>query len=859
MALFSTGLWADDVTLADIDFTSAAWTGKTFSQGNTTNYDLHNGIYFYSKNSDAAKQFSLSNNTTDGLTFPNNNMSSGNYYFCIPLSNINGEITVTWYHEYSSSKAKFNYVFVDGRETYVNANTNGSSGTGVSDSNNSDTQTSFTINATSDNHKGHLIIGRGGSGFTKIRRIVVTTPNAATYTVTYKSGDGTGDDVVDDDAKTVKTFATCGFTAPDGYEFKEWQDAGSNVVAEGATVSADMTLTAIYRLIPTKYTVTYSLNGASGDAPTETNKAENDVFTLAAAPTWAGYRFDGWLCSADGLVKAAGASYTMTAANTTFTAQWTEVDCKIYSFTGGIGAQTVQAAAATIDAGSMVITDSKGIIKLTPAAGETFKAGDVITISGIIGNTAKNYGVKISNAADAKSTLGTASVAGTTVPLVATTTLSADADYLYLCRADGTTTTLLTCEVHRSCAEGTAAGLAYTTAAVEKTMGDAAFTNALTNANSLVVSYGSSAPAVATVNANGQVTLVSAGSATITAYSAVQTKAGTLYAAGSASYTLTVNPAPTYTVTYNLNGGTGTTPTQAAQEAGAVFALHDGTTGITAPENKTFVKWKDQDDNLFNGGADYTMPAKNVTLTAQWAGDTYTVIYKDGETELDRETVEVGSHPIGIAEPTKQYYEFAAWQLSGSDIELDEVTGTKDAEVILIARWAVLYANSVDFTESIANLATYLSENNYFLASTSGVTLDNSNAYDTGLKMKSNEGNTLRFTVAANKRFTLTVGNISGMTIKINEGAAEAIVSGTDKDHLGVSYHESVNEQIVIITETSTAYNIIRSIIITDYGVVPTALDNTADEAKAVKFIENGMLIIEKNGVRYNAQGQVIK
>ena len=38
-----------------------------------------------------------------------------------------------------------------------------------------------------------------------------------------------------------------------------------------------------------------------------------------------------------------------------------------------------------------------------------------------------------------------------------------------------------------------------------------------------------------------------------------------------------------------------------------------------------------------------------------------------------------------------------------------------------------------------------------------------------------------------------------------------------------------------------------------------TALDNTADETKAIKRIENGMLIIEKNGVRYNAQGQVIR
>lgn len=38
-----------------------------------------------------------------------------------------------------------------------------------------------------------------------------------------------------------------------------------------------------------------------------------------------------------------------------------------------------------------------------------------------------------------------------------------------------------------------------------------------------------------------------------------------------------------------------------------------------------------------------------------------------------------------------------------------------------------------------------------------------------------------------------------------------------------------------------------------------TALDNTADEAKAIKRIENGQLVIYKNGVRYNALGAEIK
>lgn len=85
------------------------------------------------------------------------------------------------------------------------------------------------------------------------------------------------------------------------------------------------------------------------------------------------------------------------------------------------------------------------------------------------------------------------------------------------------------------------------------------------------------------------------------------------------SITVVYTTATTYTVTYNLNGGTGTTPTETSKTKDATFTLHNGTSSITAPTGKSFSQWKDQDDNLYNGGATYTMPAKNVTLTAQWS------------------------------------------------------------------------------------------------------------------------------------------------------------------------------------------------------------------------------------------------
>ena len=39
----------------------------------------------------------------------------------------------------------------------------------------------------------------------------------------------------------------------------------------------------------------------------------------------------------------------------------------------------------------------------------------------------------------------------------------------------------------------------------------------------------------------------------------------------------------------------------------------------------------------------------------------------------------------------------------------------------------------------------------------------------------------------------------------------------------------------------------------------PTAIENTENEVKAVKRIVNGVMVIEKNGMVYNAQGQIVK
>lgn len=78
------------------------------------------------------------------------------------------------------------------------------------------------------------------------------------------------------------------------------------------------------------FAVTYDAGtGAVKDGetlPTQADEAAGEKITLAAATALekSGYDFTGWLCDIDGVTYDAGAEYTMTAAATTFTAQWIE-------------------------------------------------------------------------------------------------------------------------------------------------------------------------------------------------------------------------------------------------------------------------------------------------------------------------------------------------------------------------------------------------------------------------------------------------------------------------------------------------------------------------------------------------------
>ncbi len=133
----------------------------------------------------------------------------------------------------------------------------------------------------------------------------------------------------------------------------------------------------------------------------------------------------------------------------------------------------------------------------------------------------------------------------------------------------------------------------------------------------------------------------------------------------------------TYTVSYELGDGDGT-PASFSKCQGETFTLHDGKEGVTAPDGKEFSKWKDQDDNEYAGSAEYTMPAKDVTLTAQWINEVvrYTITkgaYLNGDLTISPTKAGVGE-TVNIAATPSPGYAFVKWQIVKTS-DSEDITG----------------------------------------------------------------------------------------------------------------------------------------------------------------------------------------
>ena len=75
--------------------------------------------------------------------------------------------------------------------------------------------------------------------------------------------------------------------------------------------------------VPTKYTVTFNLNGATGTAPATQTIEDGKTATEPTAPTWTGYVFGGWYTDKDCTSANKWTFTTAVTSNITLYAKWT--------------------------------------------------------------------------------------------------------------------------------------------------------------------------------------------------------------------------------------------------------------------------------------------------------------------------------------------------------------------------------------------------------------------------------------------------------------------------------------------------------------------------------------------------------
>jgi uncharacterized protein (TIGR02145 family)/uncharacterized repeat protein (TIGR02543 family) len=149
---------------------------------------------------------------------------------------------------------------------------------------------------------------------------------------------------------------------------------------------------------------------------------------------------------------------------------------------------------------------------------------------------------------------------------------------------------------------------------------------------------------------------------------------------------------PTYIVTYNINGGSGTAPDKDTVNAGSNVTLASGS-GLTRT-GYTFGGWNSNSSGSgtnYSAGSSYT-PSGNITLYARW---TCTVTYdiNDGSgTAPAAQTVNAGSGVTlaGGSGLTRTGYTFGGWNTNNSGTGTNYNAGssyTPAGDITLYAKW----------------------------------------------------------------------------------------------------------------------------------------------------------------------------
>ncbi|MEO0016120.1 MAG: hypothetical protein RL589_601 [Actinomycetota bacterium] len=474
-----------------------------------------------------------------------------------------------------------------------------------------------------------------------------------------------------------------------GYTFGGWSTtSGGTAVSSTYSSSTSRTLYAVW--IANQYTITFDANGGSGSQTASSYITAATATALPATTTFTrtGYTFGGWAVSATSSTPVT--SYS-SSATVTFYAIWIHGTYKVrFLANGGTGTMETQTSSATanLTANTFTFTDRTFIGWNTSAdgTGTTYSNSQSypfladLTLYARWGNL-----ISFSSQGAASGSPSFSSQSWTSGAMnLATVGTMVKAGYTFSGWTNGTQTY--------------AGGASYTpTAGITF--------NPVWTAITYTISYNSNQATSGTVPANQSWTTGTT-ARTLAGNPGALVKSGYTFGgwATSASSTTRVTTYSTtanqvfytiwnpvnYTITYALNGGTSTLPTQANQRIGNSFTL----AATPSRANYNFAGWSDS-TTAYGALATYTITASTpsaITLTAQWI-PVYTVSYiLNGSTDsVTAPTLYDSGTVISLAvAPTLTGHTFAGWVDSGNNLRAASSSFTVVQNSTLQARWTAI-------------------------------------------------------------------------------------------------------------------------------------------------------------------------
>ncbi len=238
-----------------------------------------------------------------------------------------------------------------------------------------------------------------------------------------------------------------------------------------------------------------------------------------------------------------------------------------------------------------------------------------------------------------------------------------------------------------------AAGLAYAETAVEKNIGDPAFTNTLTNPNGLTVTYSSSDENLAVVDENTGEVLVGSeeGTVTITA----STNGDATHLSGTATYTITINDPSLTKVTFDATIDIATDNAEGVTKSGInIITSHtDGVNDQSTPisyyqtfKNKTLTVTSTvgnikKIDFITTGGASYSANGFAGVANEKWSGDASEIVLTASGNQVRMSKIIVSYIPDTRAEAGLAYAETAIEKHVGDEAFVNTLTNPNNLTV----------------------------------------------------------------------------------------------------------------------------------------------------------------------------------